>query len=140
GLVVTGFTPTPTGFTASFNKPFNSADVYLYNSNLTTAADVIMTGNNNVNGIHGTLLIDPANQSLTFMATESYLQVKNRLGHPSDHGFNSVVLPDATYTVTLLSGTAAAANGFLDALGLGLDGQNNGGNANYTTTFTTNFQ
>ncbi len=48
------------------------------------------------------------------------------------------MLPDATYTVTLVSGSGT--NGFLDLLGGGLDGAGNGGHANYTTTFTTNFQ
>ena len=72
-LVVIAFTPTPTGFTATFNKPFNPADVYLFNSSQTTTADVFMTGNNGVNVIHGTLLIDPTNQTITFKAPEAAL-------------------------------------------------------------------
>ena len=35
-------TPTPTGFTATFNKAFIPGDIYLYNSNLTTTADVVL--------------------------------------------------------------------------------------------------
>ncbi len=134
GLVVTALTPTPTGFTATFSKAFVPADLTLYGSNLKTVADVVLSGNNGVGPVHGSLIIDPANQSFTFKATASYLQLLNSI-----HGGNdSVVLPDATYTVKLISGSGS--NGLLDALGAGLDGANNAGHANYTTTFTTHYQ
>ena len=134
GLVVTSLTPTPTGFTATFSKAFMPADLALYAGDLKTVADVVLTGNNGVGPIHGSLIIDPSNQSLTFKATASYLTLLNSIhgGHDSD------VLPDATYTVKLISGSGS--NGFLDTLGVGLDGANNGGNANYTNTFTTHYQ
>ncbi len=43
GLRVTSLTPTPTGFTATFNKPFIPGDLALYDANKTTVADVILT-------------------------------------------------------------------------------------------------
>ena len=138
GPTVTSVTPTPTGFTMTFNSPINPADIYLYNSNTTTSSDVTLVGNNGVNVIHGTLLIDPTGQTITFKATSSYLQEKNALNHPTDPRYDSVVLPDATYTLTLVSGSGN--NGFFDTLGNPLDGAGNGGHANFTTTFTTHFQ
>ncbi len=137
GLVVTSVTPTPNGFTVTFNKAFIPGDIALYGANKNVVADVVLTGDNGVNAIHGSLLIDPSNQSFIFKATTSYLQLKNSLANPTPN-YNSVVLPDATYTVKLISGSGT--NGFLDALGAGLDGAGNGGHANYTTTFTTHFQ
>ncbi len=230
GLVVTAVTPTPTGFTATFNKAFIPGDVYLYNSNLTTTADVVMvatsdlvsfnspsgtvkfiyngrqasptatfaysstttaaafqaylqtipgltasgavvvTGPNggpftvnfgpgvtggalladlsgfaavlNAGKISGSLLIDSSNAKITFKATASNLQQKNQQVHPNDPAYSSVVLPDATYTIKLVTGTGsgANANGFFDILGVGLDGANSGGVSTFTTTFTTSFQ
>ncbi len=87
-----------------------------------------------IGSVHGTLIIDPSNQSFTFKATAEYLQLLNSL----HGGNNSVVLPDGTYTITLMSGLGAS--GFLDALGAGLDGANNGGHANFVTAFTTHYQ
>jgi hypothetical protein len=107
GLMVTNFTPTPTGFKAIFNKPFKPEDLTLYGPNLATVKDVTLVGSNSkVGAIHGSLIIDPTNTSFTFSATSSYLSLKN-VG-------KSVVLPDDTYTVTLVSGSGG--NGFLDAL------------------------
>ncbi len=138
GLLVTSVTPTADGFTATFNKAFVPADLTLYGGKTQiTVADVVMTGNlgvNGLHGIHGSLVIDPLNSKLTFKGTSTYLQLLNTVYS----GNHSAALPDGTYTITLISGSGA--NGFLDALGGGLDGLNNGGTANYTTTFTTNFQ
>ncbi len=52
GLVVTSFTPTPTGFTASFSKAFNPTDVTLYGANPGTVQDVTLVGAH-VGPIHG---------------------------------------------------------------------------------------
>ncbi len=133
GLVVTNFTKTPTGFTATFNRQIMPADLSLYGANLTTVQDVTMRGAV-VGPIHGTLVIDPSNLSMTFNATSSYLQFLNR----TYDGAVSAVLPDDTYTITLASGTGA--NGLIDQNGDHLDGANTGGHANYVTTFSTNFQ
>jgi hypothetical protein len=127
GLTVTSFTPTATGFTATFSKPFKPGDITLYGSG-GTVMDVTLVGaaSGPISGpIQGTLLIDPTNTSITFKATANFLLTF----------LNTPVLPDDTYTVTLVSGSGT--NGFMDALGAGLDGANNGGHANYTTTFTT---
>jgi hypothetical protein len=124
GLVVAG-TPaaTPTGFTVNFSKPFVPGDLALYGPGLATASDVTLVGK--VTGpIDGTLLIDPANTGITFKATSSSLTAF----------FGTSILPDDTYTLTLVSGKGS--HGFMDALGSGLDGANNGGHADYTTTFT----
>ena len=134
GLVVTALTPNPTGFTATFNKAFLPADLTLYGLNLTTVQDVTMVGAH-VGPIHGSLLIDSSNTSFTFKATSSYLLLKNSLAHPATL---SALLPDDTYTVKLASGLGN--NGIQDSVGEFLDGLNNGGHANYTTTFTTSFQ
>jgi N-acetylneuraminic acid mutarotase len=122
GLVVTSFTPAADGFTATFSKAFDPSKLTLYGSGLATVQDVTLVGAHN-GPITGTVYIDPSNQSITFNATESYLE----------SFFSTLVLPDDTYTVTLVSGTT---NGFTDG-SAPLDGANNAGHANYTTTFTT---
>src|SRR5437588_1716714 len=116
GLMVTSLTPIPTGFTAIFNKPFKPDALTLYGPNVHTVNDVTLVGSKgSVGAIHGSLIIDPTNMSVTFNATSNYLSLKN--------GGNSVVLPDDTYTVTLVSGEPGAlasggppGSGFLDAL------------------------
>ncbi len=133
GLVVSTVTPTATGFTATFNRAIMPNDLTLYGSNLTTVQDVTLRGAH-VGPIHGTLLINPTNQSITFNATSSYLQLLNQVYD----GTQSAVLPDDTYTITLLSGTGT--NGFIDTLGEHLDGANNFGHANYVSAFATHFQ
>ena len=134
GLTVTSFTPTADGFTVAFAKPFIPGDLRFFGPNLTTVPDVTIFGNNGVGAIHGSLLLDPSNQSFTFKATSAYLSLLNSLKSGND----SVVLPDSTYTVKLVSGTQG--QGFVDALGAGLDGAGNGGSANFVTTFTTHYQ
>jgi hypothetical protein len=129
GLTVTSVTPAPTGFIASFSKPFVPADLTLYGAGLHTVQDVTLVGAH-VGAINGSLVIDPSNMSLVFKATVGGLSVLN--------DFGPVVLPDDTYTVTMVSGTGS--NGFIDPLGAGLDGTNTGGHAKYTTTFTTHYQ
>jgi hypothetical protein len=122
GLVVSSFTPAADGFTAVFSKAFDPSKLTLYGSGLATVPDVTLVGAHS-GPITGTLYVDPSNQRITFKATESFLE--SFLSTP--------VLPDDTYTVTLVSGTT---NGFGDG-SAGLDGTNNAGHANYTTTFTT---
>jgi N-acetylneuraminic acid mutarotase len=128
-LTVTGFAPTATGFTVSFNKPFNPADLTMYGADVHTVQDVTLVGAH-VGAISGSLILDPSNMSLTFIATQNSLALQN--------GLASVVLPDDAYTATLVSGSGA--NGFLDALGTSLDGNGNGGHDNFTATFSTHYQ
>jgi hypothetical protein len=94
----------------------------MYGSGLTTVQDVSLVGQTN-GAIAGTLYLDPSNMSATFKATEASLT----------SFFSTNVLPDDHYTLTVVSGTT---NGFVDALGAPLDGADNAGHANYTTTFT----
>src|SRR5207244_13656172 len=94
-----------------------------------TVKDVTLVGAK-TGPISGSLLMDAPYTSITFHATANGLLLLNNFG--------SVVLPDDTYTVTLVSGSGS--NGFLDALGAGLDGANTGGHADYTAVFTTNSQ
>jgi len=137
-VVPGGLVNTATGFTVTFSKPFTPADLTMYGLNNTTVQDVTMTGAH-VGKIIGTLYLDPTTpNTLVFKASNSYLQDIN-LNTVSDK--DSVALPDDTYTVTLVSGTAS--NGFVDALGSHLDGAPNGGNggtSNFTQTFATTFQ
>ena len=147
GLVVPagGFQPTATGFTVTFSKPFTTADLTLYGFNTTTVQDVTLVGaplpgTTKPLAIAGSLYIDPsAPNTLVFKATSAFLEYVNlNLGNGGNGDTDSVALPDDTYTVTLVSGSGT--NGFVDALNTHLDGANNGGTANYTTTFTTTFQ
>ncbi len=132
GLTITAFTPTPDGFIASFSEPFVSTNVALYSVSATAVSAVTLMGTNGAGRVNGSLLIDPFRQTIQFKATTSKMLQENQLlaGH------DSPVLPDATYTVTLVSG----AHGFIDGLGMGLDGGNTGGQANFVTTFTTHYQ
>ena len=124
---VTGFSSGPNGFTATFSRPLDPTALTLYGTNLTTPQDVTLRGSHGP--IHGSLVFDPTNMSFTFVATANYLLELNSM-----RGLNSAVLPDDTYTVTLLSG--AGSNGFLYAL----EGGAGPGLGNYTTTFTTSYQ
>ncbi len=135
GLQVTSVTPTATGFTVSFDKSFFPGDITLYGASAGAVADVVLTAKSGNKQIHGSILVDPTNQSLTFKATSNYLLELNGSATPAAV---SAVLPDDTYTITILSGSGS--NGFIDALGAHLDGASNNGAANYTTTFTTNYQ
>jgi hypothetical protein len=125
GLVVKKLTPTATGVTIDFSKAFVPSHLSLYGVGL-TVPDVTLVGA--VSGpIAGSLIIDPSNTSVTFNATADSLLAF----------FGKRVLPDDTYTLTLVSGSTS---GFGDALGAGLDGGHDGGHANYTATFTTTYQ
>ncbi len=133
GLVVSTVTLTATGFTATFNRAIMPNDLTLFGSNLTTVQDVTLRGKH-VGPIHGTLLINPTGQSITFNATSSYLQLLNQVYD----GTQSAVLPDDTYFIRLVSGTGT--NGFVDTIGDHLDGAANFGHANYVSSFTTQYQ
>jgi hypothetical protein len=121
-LVVSSFAPAADGFTATFSKAFDPSKLTLYGSGLSTVQDVTLVGAHN-GPIPGTIYVDPSNQSVTFKATESYLE----------SFFSTPVLPDDTYTVTLVSLTTSGFGDGSEAL----DGANNAGHANYTATFTT---
>ncbi len=127
GLVVTAFTPTLTGFTVAFSKPFvnsSASPLNLYDAGSAGygAADVTLVGSGGIGTVKGSLLIDPSNQSFTFLKTDLVTG-----------GGTSGLLAAGTYTVTLVSGATA----FKDATGAPLDGNNDGVNGDsYVTTFT----
>ena len=114
-LQVTGLTPTTTGFTATFNEPFNLALINLYSTATggQGPADVTLVGAS-TGPVTGSLIVTPGNQAITFVKT------------------GGILAPD-TYTITFRS----AANGFTDTSGGLLDGNGDGTPGdNYTTTFT----
>ncbi len=127
GLTVTSLTPTPSGFTATFDKPFVPTDINLYDSSSGGGVDdVVLTGPNAPQiSFHGSLIISANDQTITFVKTSNF----------TGAGFNpgTGVLSAGTYTVTFRS----AASGFVDSLNGPLDGLNNGNPAgsNYVTTF-----
>jgi FG-GAP-like repeat len=127
GLVVTSFTPTPSGFVVTFNQPFDPSSVLMYTTG-TTPDDIILATAGSQVSVRGSVLIDPTDTSITFVKTDSITSAGT---------FNPAngLLAAGTYTVTLRSLTAGG-NGFEDALGNPLDGTDSGGTANYTTTFT----
>jgi hypothetical protein len=135
GLTVTALVPTSTGFTVTFSKPMVSSLIKLYGgTEANPLQNVTMVGSATgpiFGAVNGIFVIDPSGTSATFKASSDWLQ--------NVAGSTSGVLPNDTWTVVLSSGIGAgsSANGFFDALGAPLDGANNGGQANYTTTFAT---
>ncbi len=127
GLTVTSLTPTSTGFVATFDEPFNPTVLNLYDAGgVDGPDDVLLTGPGAPQiSTHGTLIIDPSDQTITFVKTSNFTSVNF---NPS-----TGVLAAGTYTVTFRS----ASNGFVDSLADPLDGLNNGNPAgsNYVATF-----
>src|SRR5262249_17296345 len=133
GLTVTSLTPTATGFTVTFSKAFNPGPITMYGPGA-TIQDVTLVGAQN-GSITGTLVFDATFTSATFKASAIPLNFINTV---INEGADSVVLPDDAYTVTIRSGMGT--NGFFDASGARLDGNGDGGHANYTATFATHYQ
>jgi N-acetylneuraminic acid mutarotase len=135
GLTVTALTPTATGFIVTFSKPIVASDINLYGGAVANPIrNVTMVGNNTgpiFGPVNGIFVIDSSGTSATFKASSDWLQ---NIADQTD-----LLLPNDTWTVTLQSGTGtgSTANGFFDALGAPLDGGNNGGTADFVTTFTT---
>jgi hypothetical protein len=117
GLEVSSVTVTPSGFTLTFNKPFNASVLNLYDggSSLLGPADLTLTGASNGLITNGSLVV-------TSPTTLSYI-------------YTFGLLPDDSYTLVLRSAT----NGFVDNTGVSLDGTNSGIPGNYTTAFTTSY-
>jgi hypothetical protein len=129
GLTVKLQTTTATGFTVTFTRPIDTSKVFLYGGTVTgPIQNVTLVGAHN-GPVNGSFIIDPSGTWATFKASSTFLQTF----------FQQSVLPNDTWTVTLVSGTGtgSSANGFFDMLGGPLDGVGNGGHANYTTSFTT---
>jgi len=135
GLVVTSFTPTPTGFSITFNKPFNPSTVIMYTPT-GVQDDIMLTTSSTQVSVRGSVLINPADTSITFVKTAS----ASALG-----SFNPAagLLAAGQYTVTLRSFHLApgeslgAISGFQDALGGALDGTDTADpGTNYVLTFS----
>ncbi len=114
-LIVTNFTPTPTGFTVQFSAPVNAAVVNLYDQDgAYGAADVTLVGAT-TGAVTGSLVFNSDNSGFTFVSAAG-------------------LLPADNYTLTLVSGTsafnAAAGGGLLDGNNDGTPGDN------YTNVFT----
>ena len=105
GLIVAAFTPTSTGFTAVFSKPFDPTTINLYDtSGALGPDDVLLTSAGGPQtSYHGSLIIDPTDTTITFLRTSTFNSV--------DFNPSTGVLAAGTYTATFRS----AANGFTDA-------------------------
>jgi hypothetical protein len=121
-VVPASFTSTPSGFALQFNAAFlvNSVTPVLYGSGFGRAApvpSVTLTGPSGP--VPGSLVVNPATNSLTFVATNTASMVDS--GTP--------ILPDGTYTA-VIHGSAAtngiealnSGGGYLDGLGTGVAG------------------
>ncbi|HYV37298.1 MAG TPA: cohesin domain-containing protein, partial [Gemmataceae bacterium] len=120
--VAAALTPTPTGFVAQFTKPFDPSTLNLYDaaSAHNGPADVTLLGPSGM--VRGSLVVDPSYAAFTF--------IKSGVG---TNGLFAGVLPAGSYTVTLRS----AQDGFKDAAGTLLDGNNDGAPGDdYVASFT----
>jgi hypothetical protein len=129
-VLPTSFANSPTGFSVQFNAPFlvNSVTPALFGpgfgSTRTVIPTVTLTGPSGP--VEGSVVLNTATNSLTFVETDTASQANN--GTPA--------LPDGTYHVDI---TSSGANG-LQALNPGggfLDGTNSGTPGHdFMTTFT----
>jgi hypothetical protein len=103
-LVVTGFTPTSTGFSAQFSRLVDTGVLNIYDTQAggLGASDVTLVGNT-TGPVRGSLVVNGGGTGITFVRTGG-------------------VLAADTYNVTLRS----AANGFRDTAGALLDGNADG--------------
>ena len=124
GLVVTAFSPTPSGFAISFDKAFNPSTVGMYGS---TPDDIILATTGSQVSVRGSVIFNASDTGMTFVKTDSI----SALGifNPA-----SGLLAPGNYTLTLRS--LSGGNGFADTLGAPLDGTNTGSSANYRITFS----
>jgi hypothetical protein len=130
---------TPAGFSLQFNAPFlvSSSAPALYghgfgSTGVIPAVTLTQTqdasGNPVDNPIEGSVILDLATSSFTFLATNTAYEAAT----------GSPLLPDGTYTVNVAGGSSPngfqalnAGGGFLDGLGTG-----SAGSGDFTTTFT----
>jgi hypothetical protein len=117
GLLVTSVTPTPSGITVVFNKPFNPSTVDLYSPNGLPDDVMLSTAGSQVS-IRGSALFDSTDTILTFV--KSATVTATGAFNPS-----AALLVPGKYTLTL-RGFSAGGNGFQDALGSPLDGVSSG--------------
>jgi hypothetical protein len=128
------FASTPSGFSVQFNAPFlvNSVTPVLFGAGFGVTAPfptVSLTGPSGA--VEGSVILDTAHNSLTFLETDTANVLGNGLAPQ---------LPDGTYTVDI---TSSAAHNGLQAINAGggfLDGLSSGtpGSGDFKTTFTIN--
>jgi autotransporter-associated beta strand protein len=128
GLVVTGFTPTPTGFVVTFNKPFNPGTVSIY-TQTGVPDDIMLATSGSQVSVHGTAVFNNPTQptQLTFVKTAPIAAI-------GTYSPATGLLAAGNYTVTLRS--LASGNGFQDLLGGALDGKDTAVPNNYIFTFS----
>jgi hypothetical protein len=137
-VVPGSFAANPAGFSLQFNAPFlvNSLTPVLYGQGFGSAAPspsvIVTTDPGNLSDtaayVEGSLILDTATNSITFVATNTAYQTNT----------GSPILPDGTYTVIVRSNSAtngfqtqSTGGGFLDGLGSGTPGS-----GDFTATFT----
>jgi hypothetical protein len=133
GLVVTGFQQTPTGFTITFDKPFNPNSVGMYTQG-TTPDDIMLATAGTQVSVRGSTVYDSASSptTITFVKTTTISALGTFNPGPTS---STGLLAAGNYTVTLRS--LASGNGFADMLGGALDGNNSGGaGSNFKVTFS----
>jgi hypothetical protein len=129
-VVPGSFVSTPSGFSLQFNAPYlvNSVTPVLYGSGFGAGApapSVTLTGPSGL--VEGSLVLDPATNRITFVATNTAYEANT----------HSPLPPDGSYTAVIRSSGAAAfqalnsGGGSLDGLGSGV-----AGSGDFTATFT----
>jgi hypothetical protein len=133
GLVVTSFTPTPSGFSVTFNKAFNPGVVSMYTPLPAGSGgmpdDIMLSTFGTQVSVRGSVVYNADDTGFTFVRTATISAVGT---------FNptSGLLTAGNYTVTLRSGSIGL-NGLQDTLGGALDGTDSAGSgANYCITFS----
>jgi hypothetical protein len=128
-LVVTGFAPTASGFTVTFNQPFNVSAINLYSAPSDPMPDdVILSRANAQVSVRGSIVVTSPT-SFTFVKSDT-------VGVLGTFNPASGLLTPGKYTVTLRAFTPGS-NGFEDALGDSLDGTNTAqSGVDYTITFS----
>ena len=138
GLVVTSFTPTPSGLSITFSKPFDPSTVNLF-TNAGLPDDVLLATSNTQVSLRGSLVFNPPTNvggspnvsptGFTFVKTASV--TATGVFNPSPG-----LLAAGKYTLTLRS-FSAGSSGFQDAIGGALDGTNSGTpGTNFQITFS----
>jgi PKD repeat protein len=129
GLEVTNFSPSPTGFTVTFNHAVNPSTVNLYTSK-SNPDDVLLTTAGTQVSIRGSLLFNADDTGFTFVKS-------NPINGSGSFDPSNGLLAPGNYTVELRSNTAGSSSGFQDLLGSSLDGSGGGfPGSNFVTTFS----
>jgi hypothetical protein len=139
GLVVTSFSPTPSGFIITFDKPFNPSSLLMYSPTTSVGEpdDILLTTTNSQVSVRGSVLINSTDTGITFVKTDNIT---------ASGTFNPAngLLAAGNYTLTLRSfgfsvsaaQAAGVVDGFQDALGSALDGADSGGAGNFQIKFS----